>query len=280
MSQMLSRHSHELPQLVADGLTHFKDDDDYRISAPSLTEGLVEGEVSIIDRTLELCSLYETSYNAYLQLVSQARTGKKESKTVSWISLTHNDVVQFIKYFDSFDEDIMILLRELPDWDDHKEKIFLLMQRTLSFEGWGILDDTVSFHGRESQRRARIVANEWKNSRDYDAEIKKIMDDPLFNPEMDSNERLEKAQELLECIDTISNMELGGRAIFNTALYAAFGKNLAEYNKNGNMAVMWATEENADQFAIYLMDFVHTIMTSADRAPIVYSSKERRQPFR
>jgi hypothetical protein len=280
MFQVLSRHSHELPQLVTDGLSHFKEDDDYKLIAPTLADGLSEGEVSIMDRTLELCRLYETAYNAYLQLVSQARTGQKESKTVSWISLTHNDVIQFIKYFDSFDEDIMILLRELPDWDGHKEKIFLLMQKTLSFEGWGTLDDTVTFHGRESQRRAGIVATEWRNSRDYNAEIIRIMEDPLFSPNLDLNERFEKARELLGWLDNISNMELGGRAIFNTALYAAFGKNLTEYNANGNLAVMWATEENTDTFAIFVMDSVHTIMTSADRAPIVYSSKERRQPFR
>jgi hypothetical protein len=280
MLHILTKHSQEIPRIVADGLSSFKEDNDYRLLAPSLGEGISEGELSIIDKTLALCRLYETAFHAYSQLVNLARNEQSELASVSWINLEHKDVIQFIKYFDSFDEDILNELRRAPDWDDYKEEIFLLMQRTLSIEGWGTLDDTVTFYSRESQRRAGIVASEWKRARKYDVEIAKLMEDPLFNPDLDTSERFDKARELLGWIDTISTIGLGGRAIFNTALYAALGMNLAEYNSGGNLAVMWAIEENADPFGIYIMDSMFTLFTSIDRAPIVYPCKDLRQPFR
>lgn len=157
---------------------------------------------------------------------------------------------------------------------------------SLAMPTWGTLADTEAFYRRESQRRADATANEWQRKIDYDAEIKHLLKNKQFYTGLNDTQRASKAHELLEWTANIANIGIGGRAIYNTALYGALGTQLAQLNEGSNVSIMWPFEEDDDRWGLLTMGKMFNTFSSVPfklpdplAFPCVYPDKSRRQPL-
>ena len=247
--------------------------------APSLAEPFV-GETSVIDDTLAYAELFGQYFN-------HAMTYPREvdpANAVDWKNIKVRDISSVRDEIDrvpGLEEDILARTKREHGWSDDKFGLFTAMKHAHLYPGWGTFDDTVRFYGREVTRRAQSKAESWKRTMDFSTEQAKLIADPSFHPELSPEERQTRAQEILKWTDTIANMEIGGRTIFNVALYAALATHAARLNQHPDIAIIWPIEEENDRCNVRELTDVHQKVTEQrfSDIPLIYPGKHLRQPL-
>lgn len=278
MLHTVGQHTRDLPPMIHEALA--VDHTTPRShEAPSYAEVLTNGH-NIIERTMEIATLFGQAYSLKDKGVVY------EDATVTqdrWMGLSADDLKDFrreINYFEGMYERIIQQGIEVYGWTPEDVEVYKSLLFPLFQENWGALDDTAKFYAREVSRRAEAQSAEWKRNINYEREIPVLLDDEKFYPDYPADYRQAKAEELLEWVEKIANLEIGGRAIFNVALYAALGEALAKYEEGEDVALMWPMEEDRDRWGVEAMTRAYQRkIPSAKALPCVYQAKNLRQPF-
>lgn len=281
MLMTLDRHAKQLPQVIGDAL-HTEDRQFTTHEAPSLAD-LHAGETSIIENTLYYSGLFGQVHDMVTRKGQEATTSLTDAAN-KWFRLDIKDVRSIIREIDNNDQFFPHLLKTMREdygWQDKDVSTFQTMLYSLAQEKWGAVDDTEKFYKRESVRRTETTAKNWRRDVNYDTEVTKLLETPEFHPDYSEEERTEAATALVQWVDAIANIGIGGRAVFNVALYTSLGEHIAKLQKNGNVAIMWPVEEDVDSWAVKAMNdaFKTNSEQSYPTIPCVYPRKELRQPF-
>jgi hypothetical protein len=282
MLQTLERHRYAVDELIkrslsVDGSSH------YIHRTHSYAERHCSDQ-SIMERTFMLCEMYFTAYKEWLKY-----TGREDRTPASWMNLEVQELHNFAQAMqnDSIYDGVIAGCNRAHQENygsDYPESVFQQIHKTLMKPKWGTLDDTEKFYSREVQKRAQSQADSWRRAINIEQEVCALLSHSDFFANSDESERQSKARELLYWVERIANIGIGSRAIFNTALYASLGAELAEYNNNRHIAVMWPLEEDIDRFAIEAMNAMYQFVLNKDGErgviPCVYPGKEFRQPLK
>ncbi|MBI4136889.1 hypothetical protein HY469_02395 [Candidatus Roizmanbacteria bacterium] len=267
MLRHLNRHASEFPPMLQNQLMNGYDTPLVH-RAPSLTEP-IHSDTSIMDHTLALLETFERIYNLY--------EGTGETR---WHELTVTDLKRFRSYIDR-SSNYETLVARAQAYSIDAQNLLPVLLPPLFRENWGALDDTESFYRREQERRAGMKAGEWLRRADRANELQGLLGDSDFYPEELEERRIQRAEELLSATEQLANIGIGGRAIFNVALYASLGRELAHMNHGPNRAIMYPLEEDRDRWAIDTMarSYAAHLPQETGGLPCVYPGKHLRQPF-
>lgn len=259
------------------------DDDPYhRYYAPSYTEVGIYGE-SIISRTLRYSTRFGQLYDAYHNHVNEELP---TSATVSWVGLSTHEARNFT---DSILDDNLRPVSLFDDvankhnWTTDEKTIVLLMLRNLiRTDNEGVLKHLEVYYDREIQRRTDMTAEEWMRTFDRGKEMNALLMDEQFYSNLDQEQRIQMASDLLDWTHVIANIGMGGRGIFNVALYASIAEFVVNSNRGKDAGILLPLEEDYERFSSSVMMQVWKVLRDEktnDMIPLLYARKDLRQPF-
>ncbi len=270
----LQAHSEAFPQALAKAIEARGLSD--RVTFKPISYATAEnGNPSVMDRTLQICQLFGDAYN----IAEQGTTNGKPWGEISAQELRR--MKSSIEMFDQYYETMIHLGKNTYGWTDKDVALLQRMITTLFEEKQGTLDDTLGFYGREQERRAASASQDWRRTVDLEKEVSILLEHPELYTELHGDEREAKIRSLVQWVDTIANIDLGGRATFNTALYAALGEHVASLQSGADVGMMWPIEEDSDRWALKIMNGAFGLASEKQypAIPCVYPAKSLRQPF-
>jgi len=282
MLSTLDRHASHMDSSIKRALS-VNGSSEYTHVTQSYSEHEGSDSLSIMERTLRLADIYTEPFRQW-----QQQNGRGHKPSIEhWTEIEVKDLKDFIREMDkdwTYDRVMAATKSEYMTrtGGEYPEDIFRSLHLTMREPSWGTLTDTEKFYAREVQQRANAQATDWHHRVDRESEVNHLVGNPDFYPNHPPTDRSQKAEELIAWVETIANIGIGSRAIFNTALYASLGHELAMYNRSGHVAVMWPMEEDTDKFAIDAMNKMYQYVLNGkgkgDVIPCIYPSKEWRQP--
>lgn len=86
---------------------------------------------------------------------------------------------------------------------------------------------------------------------------------------------------MIENVDRLANVGIGGRAIFNTTVYFALGMQMGDIVARGNGLMCWPVQEATDRQALDAMNraFKLTSASNLEMIPLIIPNKTRLQPL-
>ncbi|MBI4136894.1 hypothetical protein HY469_02420 [Candidatus Roizmanbacteria bacterium] len=230
-----------------------------------------EGGHTTMDITSRLNQLFEDFVEAH-----------DHGEAAPWYELSSHTLRKIIHWSsaDQVREAVSEVARS-KGWSESEQKVFEEMFASLATPGWGALDDTERFYARESQRRAGKTAEQWRRTFDYGDEVSRLLANSQYFPELSEPERKTRAIHMIENVDRLANVGIGGRAIFNTTVYFALGMQMGDIVARGNGLMCWPVQEATDRQALDAMNraFKLTSASNLEMIPLIIPNKTRLQPL-